>query len=185
MDKSQWRKELKHVLLSIGEEERKEKSEAISNLLFQTDEWKTAGCIGITVSRGFELDTSYIIDQAWREGKTVAVPKCYSKHKQMEFREICSYEELENVYMDLYEPKVEVTSCIEPRQMNMIVVPGLVFDREGYRIGYGGGYFDRYLQTYDGPKLSLAYTVQTIRSLPHESYDIPVDIIITEDGRFK
>lgn len=185
MDKIQWRKELKKVLLSMGKEERKAKSKAISNLFFQTEEWKTADSIGITVSRGFELDTSYIIEQAWKEGKTVAVPKCYSKHKQMEFREIRSFEELENVYMDLYEPKLEVTSSIEASQMNMIIVPGLVFDREGYRIGYGGGYFDRYLQTYIGSKLSLAYRLQTTTSVPHENYDIPVDKIITEDGRFK
>ncbi|MED1863469.1 5-formyltetrahydrofolate cyclo-ligase [Fictibacillus nanhaiensis] len=185
MNKSQWRKALKQLLLSMGKEERKVKSEAISNLLFQTEEWKTADCFGITVSRGFELDTSYIINQAWREGKTVAVPKCYSEHKQMEFRKIHSYEELENVYMDLYEPKIDVTLCIEPSQMNMILVPGLVFDKEGFRIGYGGGYFDRYLHSYDGSKLSLAYTLQTTDSLPHENYDIPVDSIITEDGRFK
>ncbi|WP_137788887.1 5-formyltetrahydrofolate cyclo-ligase [Bacillus sp. E(2018)] len=185
MNKSQWRKELKQVLLSIGTEERKAKSEAISNLLFQTDEWKKADCFGITVSRGFELDTSYIINQAWNEGKTVAVPKCYSKHKQMEFRAITSYEELENVYMDLFEPRIDVTSCIEASQMNMIIVPGLGFDSEGYRIGYGGGYFDRYLQTYGGSKFSLAYTLQTTKSLPHENYDIPVDKIITEYGRFK
>jgi 5-formyltetrahydrofolate cyclo-ligase len=103
----------------------------------------------------------------------------------MEFRKIRSFEELENVYMDLYEPKLEVTSSIEASQMNMIIVPGLVFDREGYRIGYGGGYFDRYLQTYTGSKLSLAYTLQTTTSVPHENYDIPVEKIITEDGRFK
>ncbi|MET3727808.1 5-formyltetrahydrofolate cyclo-ligase [Fictibacillus halophilus] len=185
MNKSQWRKELKQLLLSMGKEERKAKSEAISNFLFQTDDWKTANCIGITVSRAFELDTSYIVNQAWSEGKTVGVPKCYSKHKQMEFREIRSYEALENVYMDLYEPKIDVTSCIEPSQMNMIIVPGLVFDRDGYRIGYGGGYFDRYLESYDGSKLSLAYTLQTTDFLPHENYDVPVDQIITEDGRFK
>ncbi|MBH0166402.1 5-formyltetrahydrofolate cyclo-ligase [Fictibacillus sp. 7GRE50] len=185
MDKSQWRKKLKQLLLSMGKEERKVKSESISNLLFQTDEWKKANCIGITVSRTFELDTSYIINQAWTEGKIVGVPKCYSKHKQMEFREIRSYEELENVYMDLYEPKVDVTPCIEPSQLNMIIVPGLVFDREGYRIGYGGGYFDRYLQSYDGSKLSIAYTLQTTNSLPHENYDIPVDTVITEEGRFR
>lgn len=102
----------------------------------------------------------------------------------MQFREMRSYDELENVYMDLFEPRMDATQLITSDQIDLIIVPGLVFDRRGYRIGYGGGYYDRYLQTYQGLKISLAYSFQTTDTLPHEEFDIPVDHIITEDGRF-
>ncbi|KZE66425.1 5-formyltetrahydrofolate cyclo-ligase [Fictibacillus phosphorivorans] len=184
MNKSEWRKKIKQELLHTSEEDRITKSKAISNQLFDTTEWRKAQSIGITVSRKFELDTANIIKRAWEEGKKVGVPKCYSADKQMEFREIRSYEQLENVYMDLYEPKKDETPLIPSEQIDLIIVPGLVFDKTGYRIGYGGGYYDRYLYAYSGQKISLAYTFQTTDKLPHEEFDIPVDQIITEDGRF-
>lgn len=184
MNKSEWRKKIKQMLLLTKEDERRNKSNAISNHLFDTQEWKKAQSIGITVSRKFELDTAFIITKAWDEGKKVVVPKCYSADKQMDFREIRSYGELENVYMDLFEPKMDATELITSDQIDLIIVPGLVFDKRGYRIGYGGGYYDRYLQTYQGSKISLAYSFQTTDTLPHEEFDIPVDQIITEDGRF-
>ncbi len=184
MNKSEWRKKMKQLLLSTEENERRNKSKAVSTHLFSTSEWNKAQSIGITVSRKFELDTAFIMTKAWEEGKKVAVPKCYSADKQMEFREIHSYDELENVYMDLFEPKLNGTKLITSEQLDLIIVPGLVFDKKGYRIGYGGGYYDRYLQMYQGSKISLAYSFQTTDSLPHEEFDIPVDQIITEDGRF-
>jgi 5-formyltetrahydrofolate cyclo-ligase len=185
MNKSEWRKKMKQLLLSIGASDRRRMSESVSSYLYQMREWKDSQTIGITISRKFELDTTYIIKKAWEEGKKVGVPKCYSHDKKMEFREILSFHELENVYMDLYEPRVEETPFIFPDQIDLLVVPGLVFDKEGFRIGYGGGYYDRYLQNYKGAKISLAYTGQTTVALPHEEYDIPVDQIITENGRFK
>ncbi|MDM5315904.1 5-formyltetrahydrofolate cyclo-ligase [Fictibacillus sp. b24] len=184
MNKSEWRKKIKQMLLLTKEDERRKKSKAISNLLFETEEWNKAQSVGITVARKFELDTSFIIKKAWEEGKKVGVPKCYSAEKQMQFREMRSYDELENVYMDLFEPRMDATQLITSDQIDLIIVPGLVFDRRGYRIGYGGGYYDRYLQTYQGLKISLAYSFQTTDTLPHEEFDIPVDHIITEDGRF-
>jgi 5-formyltetrahydrofolate cyclo-ligase len=100
----------------------------------------------------------------------------------MEFRELRSLEDLENVYMDLYEPIVTKTEVVPSEKIDLLVVPGLVFDRSGYRIGYGGGYYDRYLAHFKGAAVSLAFNDQIGENLPHEEFDIPVEQVITETG---
>lgn len=184
MTKTEWRKKIKNLLVSMDKEDRKIKSKKIALQLFNTEYWKKSNSIGITVSRNFELDTSPIIKKAWDEGKTVCVPKCYSADKKMEFREMKSHDDLENVYMDLYEPIVERTKELTQEHIDLLIVPGLVFDKKGYRIGYGGGYYDRFLQGYQGSTLSIAFEFQTAEELPHEDFDIPVDKIMTETGYF-
>jgi 5-formyltetrahydrofolate cyclo-ligase len=185
LNKSEWRKKIKQLLVSMEEEKRLHKSKEVSLHLMQTPQWKNSTCVGITVSRGFELNTKPIIEAAWKEGKIVCVPKCYSTDKSMEFREMISFDDLENVYMDLYEPKTDKTKIVPAEQIDLLIVPGLVFDKEGYRIGYGGGYYDRYLQNYEGDTVSLAFTLQLGEGLPHEEFDIPVQHIITENGLLK
>jgi 5-formyltetrahydrofolate cyclo-ligase len=184
MTKSEWRKKIKNELLSMEANDRKVLSEKIAAQLFETKLWQISNFIGITVSRKFELDTISIIKKAWEEGKTICVPKCYSANKKMEFRELSSFDDLENVYMDLYEPIIEKTKDIPKENIDLLIVPGLVFDKKGYRIGYGGGYYDRFLQDYQGSTLSIAYSFQTAEQLPFEEFDVPVEQIITEEGRY-
>ncbi|MFD1358181.1 5-formyltetrahydrofolate cyclo-ligase [Fictibacillus halophilus] len=183
MTKAEWRKKIKNELLSMEAKDRKAMSEKIAEQLFETKLWQNSNCIGITVSRKFELDTTFIIKKAWEEGKRICVPKCYSANKKMEFRELSSFDDLENVYMDLYEPIIEKTKDIPKENIDLLIVPGLVFDKKGYRIGYGGGYYDRFLQDYQGSTLSIAYSFQTAEQLPFEEFDVPVEQIITEEGR--
>ncbi|MBY6035497.1 5-formyltetrahydrofolate cyclo-ligase [Fictibacillus nanhaiensis] len=185
MIKVEWRKKMKQKLESMNENDRITKSKEIAAYLYKTEKWIKSKCIGITVSRKFELDTLPIIKKAWSEGKTVCVPKCYSREKNMEFRELRSFDELENVYMDLYEPSLNKTEVCASNKIDLLIVPGLVFDSAGFRIGYGGGYYDRYLQHYNGSTVSLAYSFQTEKQLPREEFDIPVEHIITELGHFK
>ncbi|WP_226535175.1 5-formyltetrahydrofolate cyclo-ligase [Fictibacillus halophilus] len=184
MTKSEWRKKIKNELLSIEANDRKVLSAKIAGQLFETELWQNSNFIGITVSRKFELDTTTIIKKAWEEGKTVCVPKCYSADKMMEFRELNSFNDLENVYMDLYEPIAERTNVITKETIDLLIVPGLVFDKKGYRIGYGGGYYDRFLKNYQGSTLSICYSFQTAEQLPFEEFDVPVEQIITEEGRY-
>jgi 5-formyltetrahydrofolate cyclo-ligase len=184
MTKSEWRKKIKNLLLSMEVNDRMVLSEKIAVQLFKTKQWQDSSCIGITVSRKFELDTSFIIEKAWKEGKTVCVPRCYSNDKKMEFRKLSAFGDLENVYMDLYEPIIEKTEDIPKKKMDLLIVPGLVFDKKGYRIGYGGGYYDRFLHDYQGSTLSIAYSFQTADELPIEEFDVPVEQIITEEGHY-
>ncbi|WP_433743147.1 5-formyltetrahydrofolate cyclo-ligase [Falsibacillus pallidus] len=179
MDKKEIRKEIKKKLDALSFLEHAQKSYLTASTLFSTPEWKNAQTIGITVSNSPELDTWSIIKRAWDEGKRTAVPKCLPENKGMVFKQLTTFTELERVFFGLYEPK-ESTSPILKVDIDLMIVPGLAYQKNGYRIGFGGGYFDRYLSDYEGAALSLAFKEQIVDSLPFESFDIPVHKIIVE-----
>jgi len=181
MEKKILRAEAKKRLESLSDQEKKAYSQKIAATLFDLPVWRNAKVIGITISRGDEVNTSPIIERAWCEGKQVCVPKCYSADKRMEFRELQSFEQLESVYFGLLEPIESLTKKVSPEEIELMIVPGVCFARNGYRIGYGGGYYDRYLQHFSRHTISLAYNVQMIETVPHEKHDIPVQMIITNE----
>jgi 5-formyltetrahydrofolate cyclo-ligase len=82
--------------------------------------------------------------------------------------------------MGLFEPITDETLSVKKNEIDLQIVPGLVFSDEGYRIGFGGGYYDRYMSDYNGATLSLAFVTQTSHKIPVEGHDIPVSKIITE-----
>ncbi|MEC2076563.1 5-formyltetrahydrofolate cyclo-ligase [Metabacillus fastidiosus] len=155
-------------------------SNAIHYKIFALPAWEDAKTIGVTISKGREVDTKKLIERAWMENKRVVVPKCEPSSKQMHFREIHSYDDLETVYLNLQEPKLLVTNKADKREIDLMIVPGVVFDRHGYRVGYGGGFYDRYLEEYTGTILALAFSLQVYEEVPFEQHDIPVEMIITE-----
>lgn len=151
----------------------------INENLFKQAEWNEARTIAITIARGREISTKPVIEEAWRHGKKVAVPKCFPKTKEMVFRVITDFDQLESVYYGLLEPKIGLTEIVVKDKLDLMVVPGVVFDPSGYRIGFGGGYYDRYLADYHGKTISLALDQQIPPKIPRESHDQPVNKIIT------
>ena len=113
--------------------------------------------IGITISRFPKWIHGRLSKRLGQAGKRIAVPKCIHATREMDFRLITSYDNLETVYMDLLEPIVDETISVEKDEIDLQIVPGVVFSDEGYRIGFGGGYYDRYLTDYKGIRLSLAF----------------------------
>lgn len=183
-DKKKVRKKIKTNLEQVTDEERLEYTKQISTQLFALSEWKQAKLIGVTISIPPEVPTFHIIEQAWREGKEVAIPKCYPEDKTMEFKKITSFEQLESVYSGLLEP-VENTLKVTPEDIDLLIVPGLAFSRDGYRLGFGGGYYDRFLSNYNGSTVALAFECQLIDELPTELHDIPVHQIVTVDKVYR
>jgi 5-formyltetrahydrofolate cyclo-ligase len=181
MEKKEMRKKVKQLLTQLTDEEKQRYSEAIAKKLYALPVWNKVKCIGITISRGNEVNTMPIIEKAWREGKKVCVPKCNPTEKTMTFRKIDSFEQLESVYFGLLEPIESVTEEVKAAEIDLMVVPGIVFSKDGYRIGYGGGYYDRYLEDFTQLTLSLAYSVQIAEQVPIEPHDIPVQMIITNE----
>ncbi|HZJ76584.1 MAG TPA: 5-formyltetrahydrofolate cyclo-ligase [Oscillospiraceae bacterium] len=163
----------------------KEKSLAIFNTLKETDFYKNADnvMLYITLENENEVPTDLIIDDLLNKGKRIFVPLTVHKTKEL----IVS--ELKNVEKDLkvgnfgvLEPKKEATRPVDPSILDIVIVPGVVFDKRGYRIGHGAGYYDRFL-----PKLSkktttvsLVFDMQLIDKVPIECHDIAVEYIITE-----
>ncbi|QFT89839.1 putative 5-formyltetrahydrofolate cyclo-ligase [Bacillus sp. THAF10] len=182
--KEQMRQQMKARLSTISQREYELKSKMIQERFFTSKEWKNAATIGVTISRIPEVDTKNIIEAAWGEGKRVAVPKCYPKNKEMTFFSIEGFHQLETVYFGLKEPIVEETAPMGKNMMDMLLVPGLIFDTAGYRIGFGGGYYDRFLIDFTGHKFALAFQEQIVNQVPKENYDIPVHKIMTNEGEY-
>lgn len=181
MDKKEFRASAIMKLKNLSEHEKQTIERKLTNQLINSDLWKHAKIIGITMAQGFEWDTKAIIDAAWKQGKIVCIPKCYPKEKELVFYQFESYDELEVVYYHLLEPKPEAPKEINKARIDLLIVPGIVFDVLGYRIGFGGGYYDRFLMDYPNKTISLVSTIQIVDHIPAESFDIPVQYLITEE----
>ncbi|WP_404443615.1 5-formyltetrahydrofolate cyclo-ligase [Sutcliffiella horikoshii] len=182
IEKSILREEMKKILGDMDRSSHELMSKIIQAKLFSSNEWKDAQTIGVTISRFPEVDTEGIITRAWEEGKKVAVPKCFPKDKSMNFYYLENFNQLESVYFGLKEPIVSEVELCPKEKLDFILVPGLIFDEKGYRIGFGGGYYDRYLMDYKGYKVSLAFSQQLLKRVPTDHYDIPVHKIVTNEA---
>ncbi|RPF55623.1 5-formyltetrahydrofolate cyclo-ligase [Aquisalibacillus elongatus] len=181
MYKDTFRTLVKRLLKHISPKEKEQFLVDITKHLYETEWWEQADTIGITISRNIELDTDPIIQQAWKQNKAVVIPKCYPEDDhRMEFYQYTNKHELENVFLDLYEPKKDLNKLVQPQEIDLLIVPGLLFDYDGFRIGYGGGYYDRFLENFLNHKISLAMEQQLVKHIPRDQYDLPVDAIITE-----
>ncbi|MBA4535824.1 5-formyltetrahydrofolate cyclo-ligase [Bacillus aquiflavi] len=181
MDKKLVRAELTGRLKELSKPVYEDLSYRIANQLYEDPLWKSAQVIGITVSRFPEVDTYQIIRKAWEQKKKVVIPKCDPKTRGMTFRMLQRFNELESVFFGLYEPIENRTIAVKPNEINLLIVPGVAYTRDGFRIGFGGGYYDRFLEGFKGDTLSLAFSFQIVSKLPLEEHDLPVSKIITEN----
>lgn len=185
MNKSDLRQSCLTYLKELDATQRQRIGKKLLTQLTALDSWRQATTIGVTISQGVEWDTRSIIETAWQQGKTVCVPKCLSKEKQLVFYQLDTYEQLENVYIHLLEPNPHKTTPVLKEQIELLLVPGLLFNKQGFRIGFGGGYYDRFLQDFSNETISLTSENQVMEYLPVEPFDIPVHQILTENGPIK
>ena len=159
------------------------RSQQLGKRLLDEPAINSAQTIAITISNCPEVDTTFIIEALWKMNKQVVVPKCSPVDRSMKFFGIESFAQTERAYKNILEPILELTELVEKKNIDLMIVPGVVFDRQGYRIGFGGGYYDRYLTDFEGKRISLAFDEQIIEAVPRESHDLPVHILITETDR--
>ena len=178
-DKKTIRKQLKARLAELPKPLYEAYSFEIAKQLYEQQAWKEAKVIGITLSNPPEVDTYQIIRKAWEQGKQVAVPKCHPADKNLTFHALSHFSQLESVFFGLYEPIEQRTERVDAKEIDLLLVPGLAFTKKGYRIGFGGGYYDRFLLSYPGKTVSLAFDFQLIEEFLVEAHDVPVAKIIT------
>lgn len=183
--KDQLRHEVIDQLKKMDLNRRKIIEKELTNRLLDSSQWQLAEVIGITISQPLEWNTEKIIKAGWQENKTIVVPKCDPKLKHLHFYKFTSYDDLEVVYYDLREPIPTKTVEFSKHAIDLLIVPGLIYDEKGYRIGFGGGFYDRFLQDYTGTTLSLAAEFQIYDDIPIETHDIPVEHIITNKRQIK
>ena len=170
---------------ALSPEERRNADRTMAGLLFSCPVWKDAEEIFCYASFRDEADTSRIIREALESGKRAAVPKVEGK-RLMEFYYINGTEELTPGYRGIPEPAGDSERKAFPGKKALMVMPGVAFDLSGMRLGYGGGFYDSYLEKYpECPRLALAYSIQLEDSIPGELHDIRVELIITEKGMIR
>ena len=181
LEKQRLREEHLAAREALSEQERSVLDDRITQKLLATSEYVEATTVLTYVSVSSEVSTRMFIECALRDGKTVAVPRCLPGHC-LEFVAITSLDQLIAAPFGLLEPPKELPALTE-EQMNasICIVPALLVDIKGYRLGYGAGFYDRFLSTYPGKKICLAYQQNLSRTmLPHTTFDVAVDEVITE-----
>jgi len=130
-------------------------------------------------SRDNEVDILPLIHSKLDEGMTVLVPVTMSR-SCLVWSRLKAFCDLAPARFDIVEPRPECHEFMTPPENSVVLVPGIAFSFRGERIGYGGGYFDRFLAHFHGCKIGLAFDLQMTESIPSEAHDIPMDIIVTE-----
>lgn len=183
LDKKIIRRDILSKRAALGKDGNISLSKKIVKTLIDTEYYKKANTIMCYISFGSEIDTHEFIKYCIKDGKKVVVPVTFHEPRDMKPSQIFNFDELEPGYFNILTPKKEFIRYIDPKEIDLIIVPGAVFDKKGYRIGFGGGYYDRFLSSKideKAIKLSLAFDLQIVDEVPREDHDIPVDIIITE-----
>ncbi|MDD2401408.1 MAG: 5-formyltetrahydrofolate cyclo-ligase [Clostridia bacterium] len=159
-----------------------DKSHEINEKLITQSFFRTSKTILSYISINNEPDTQAILQTAWQLKKQILVPVCQPSTNTLLISRLENLQELEEGHFHILEPKKEYLRPVKPSLVDLCILPGTAFDRNGYRLGYGSGYFDRFLPLLrsDCLKIALSYDYQILDTIPHESHDIPVDIILTE-----
>lgn len=126
-----------------------------------------------------EVATAALLEDAWAAGKRVACPRIGSEGG-LESREVRSLEDFVPGPMGLREPDPATAPLVDPEAIDVVVVPGIGYDREGHRLGFGAGFYDRFLATTGAERVALAFSLQLIERIPKGPGDEPVDWIVTE-----
>lgn len=164
----------------LGEDQKIALDSTIQSRLLALREYAAADTIFTYVSKPIEVDTIALIKAALANHKLVAVPRCVPNTYDMQFYYITSLDDLEKGSFGVLEPMVSQCHPVTDFSRGFCIVPGLSFDAQGYRLGYGKGYYDRFLAEFGGDTVGICYSGCVQWNLPHGYYDRPVDILITE-----
>lgn len=178
MDKNEVRQLIKAYRQKLTDEDVKIQSRLIIDRLKKSDIYKTSENVFLYISYNREVDTYMLLSQCFMDGKKVYAPKVLSK-TNMEFYCIQNEHDLVSGYMGIMEPS---DSCEKANTRDgLFIMPGLAFDYDFHRIGYGGGFYDRYLSVDNTfIKAALAFDFQLLESIPYEEHDLKPDYIITQ-----
>lgn len=168
---------------NMAPDEKLQLDKAISDNVRRLKEYRPARTLLIYMSTPIEVDTVQIIKNAWADGKRVAVPRCIPDSRDMEFHYIDSFDCLSPGTFSVLEPSPDLP-IVTDFSGCLMIVPGMQFDMKGYRIGYGKGYYDRYMVRFTGISAGICYSQELKPFMYHGRYDRQVDIVVT-DKRIK
>ena len=176
--KSELRKQVLQGMKAIPQTQKVAMDQALTNQFLKHPFYQEAKVIATYLSFPHEFQMQELIEQALKDGKKVLIPKTYPKGR-MDFV-VYNPQQLAKTSFGLLEPQGDL-EVVDASQIDLIHVPGLAFTTEGYRIGYGGGYYDRYLKHFTGHSMSTIYPCQIQDFIP-EDHDIPVQEVLIDEG---
>ena len=175
MDKKELRRSIRERKRAMTEEEIVSRSEKLGVLFAQSEAYKNAKTIYGYLPYNQEVRTVPMLEQALKDGKKVAVPKVYGD--EMKFLYLDDLTQVEKGYAGIPEPIAD--GPVADDDTALVLMPGLAFDPAGHRIGYGGGFYDKFLAAEPNhPTLALCYEFQMLPELHTEEHDIPVDTVL-------
>ncbi|WP_215507960.1 5-formyltetrahydrofolate cyclo-ligase [Peptoniphilus sp. EMRHCC_23] len=180
MKKKCLRNNYRKIRDEIPESTRKEKSRAIFSRLKSLDEYKKARRFFIFVSVGSEVETIRWLDDLLKE-KEVLIPATKKGDPEMKMARLLSKDELVENYWGILELPEELAREREETTCDLIITPGLAFDHSGYRMGYGGGFYDRFFSSHAGFRLGVGFHEQLVENVPRDEYDLPVHAFLSEE----
>ena len=179
MDKKQLRKKLIEKRKNIPKNQKTKCDKKISLQIIESDYFKKAEQVLIFASSPEEFDTRFIIEKCRLLHKRVFYPLCLDKEGNMQFFKVDCEGDLEIGSFNLSEPKL-TCKPYKSKSNDLVIVPALSVDKSHYRIGYGKGYYDRFLKDFNGVSVCPCYSEMCEEHLPTDEYDIKVNIIVTE-----
>ena len=175
MDKKQLRRMIRERKRAMTEAEIQSRSEALAHLLYASEAYRNAKTIYGYLPYNQEVRTVPMLEQALRDGKRVAVPKVFGD--EMKFLYLQDLTQVAKGYAGSPEPIAD--EPVAEDKTALVLMPGLAFDPQGHRIGYGGGFYDRFLAPEpEHPTIALCYDFQLLPELETEEFDIPVDTVL-------
>lgn len=180
-DKKTVRKRMRDIRKSINPSDKKLWDEKIFRNIISTDLYRNSDTILCYISTETEVDTRILIEYALKDGKKIAVPRC-NDDNTMTFFEISSLNSLERSAFGIDEPSEKIHRKIKESEIEnaLCIVPALSFDKYGMRIGYGGGYYDRFLQKYNISTIGICYDLCISEKIDSQVHDVRIKNIITE-----
>lgn len=175
MDKSTLRKKIREQKRAMTEEQIIAASQRLGELFLNSELYRNADTIYGYLPYNQEVRTTPMLEQALRDGKRVAVPKVYGD--EMKFIYLDDLSKVEKGFAGIPEPVADGPIAEDPTAL--VLMPGLAFTEQGHRMGYGGGFYDKFLaQEPNHPTLALCYAFQMVDELPIDDYDVPVDVVL-------
>ena len=175
MDKKELRRSIREQKRAMSEAEIVQRSEKLAQLFYASEAYQNAKTIYGYLPYNQEVRTVPMLEQALQDGKRVAVPKCYGD--EMRFIFMDDLTKVEKGYANIPEPIAD--GPVADDKTALVLMPGLAFDPQGHRCGYGGGFYDKFLSAEpEHPTLALCYEFQMLPHLETEDHDIPVDYVL-------
>jgi len=176
-DKRTLRESMRAMRKALSAQEQLRASGALCERILSFAPFREAACVMAYIACRGEIDLAPVIGEILEQGKTLALPRCEAGGR-LTARRVASLSRLVPGTFGLMEPAQDA-EIVPPEEIGLILVPGTAFDRDGFRLGQGGGYYDRFLQHTDAVRVGVCHDMALLERVPREAHDIRMDAVIT------